>query len=272
MRLFYFGGAVGAFGHQGYEIVDGVPCLAEFGLRCLEVRVGGFIGRESHRLLRLRLKQLRGCLLIALTCDVEHGLGLIDLLHGDIVFDQQRSDAIVVVLRKVKLCLGGGLCCCGALDRGPGGEIAALSGADATLRAGHACGGGSDRALFDGNVPSLVVDLALKCGLIGLGLRERIFERTGIDHEKNIALVNDLVILHAQAYHAAFYLRCKGDRVCAYRRVIGARMEVHLQDGDEQKHQGQRDDSDSEVATEFGFVVGHCALPFRRRSRAREGR
>ena len=71
--------------------------------------------------------------MVSLLRDAKHGLCLIDLRDGNVVFGEQRCDAVVVVLSKAKLRLGGRLGGSSVLDGSLSGKIVGLGRAYAAL-------------------------------------------------------------------------------------------------------------------------------------------
>ena len=68
----------------------------------------------------LRLLQGRlGFVVVALR-DANTGVGLVDLLDGDVLLFEQRLDAMQVIGCQLELCLGSGDCSLRACNRGGG--------------------------------------------------------------------------------------------------------------------------------------------------------
>ena len=146
--------------------------------------------------------------------------------------------------------------CFGCLDPGDGGLH---SGS----RAVHRGARGFHGAALRGNPALRVDDLLFESLLIGQRLLQRVFIRTRIDREKQIAFSGEAVVFDGELNEAPIDLRRDFDEVRAHVGVVGAGIPVRLLNDEHEHHDGRNEDSGpDEAADPFARRYFQLTVPF----------
>ena len=119
------------------------------------------------RKLCLRLHECGLCLIVTSLRDTDCGVGMIDLLDGDVLLLKQRLDTMQVIGVEPELRCGSNSIGLGAADGCAGSVDIASSGLDAGLRRRDRGTGGQYSTVLRGNAAALVNDLLFERLLIG---------------------------------------------------------------------------------------------------------